>query len=248
MRISELSPRALRGLARSLATYRGAAHHASLTRFLGEVAPGARLVFDIGAHVGDRVRAFRARGARVVALEPQPLCFAALRALHGRDRGVTLLRACAGAEGGEAVMRVNRANPSVSTASPAFVEATRGKPGWAGQRWDGELRVPAVTLDGLVARFGVPDFVKIDVEGAEAAVLAGLSAPVPRLSFEVTTAHRAAGLAALERAAALGFRAFRLTLGESHDWAGGWQDAAGMARTLRALPEAANSGDVVARR
>jgi len=29
-------------------------------------------VFDIGAHVGDRVASFRRLGARIVAVEPQP--------------------------------------------------------------------------------------------------------------------------------------------------------------------------------
>jgi hypothetical protein len=33
--------------------------------------------------------------------------------------------------------------------------------------------VPALTLDWLAARFGAPDVIKIDVEQAEAAVLAG---------------------------------------------------------------------------
>ena len=46
------------------------------------------LVFDIGAHVGDRVAAFRRLGARVVAVEPQPALGAHARLLYGRDRDV----------------------------------------------------------------------------------------------------------------------------------------------------------------
>jgi len=34
------------------------------------VQPGD-LVFDVGAHVGDRIASFRRLGARVVAIEPQ---------------------------------------------------------------------------------------------------------------------------------------------------------------------------------
>ena len=39
-------------------------------------------------------------------------------------------------------------------------------------------------MDALIARYGVPAFAKIDVEGCEPAVLGGLSQPLPALSFE----------------------------------------------------------------
>ncbi len=54
------------------------------------------------------------------------------------------------------------------------------------------------------------------------------------------------GLAALDRAVALGYRRFRLSLGESHRFEAGWMDAEGMRRVLETLPDAANSGDVYA--
>ncbi|MCC2101895.1 MAG: FkbM family methyltransferase, partial [Hyphomicrobiales bacterium] len=86
------------------------------------VKPGD-LAFDIGAHVGDRIGAFRRLGARVVALEPQPLCFRALQALYGDDASVTLVDAACGAREGAISLRVNSANPTVTTASQDFVAA-----------------------------------------------------------------------------------------------------------------------------
>lgn len=238
---------ALRGLAHSLAVYRlDRRHAAGLRTFLAPFAPREALVFDVGAHVGDRVAAFRALGARVVAVEPQPLLAGVLRLLHGLDAGVTVERAALGATEGTATLRVNSANPTVSTRSDAFLAATRDAPGWEGQRWDREETVAATTLDALIARHGMPAFVKIDVEGYEAEVLAGLTVPPAALSFEIVTAARDAALDALDRAAALGFGRFRLSLGESHAWHGPWCAAAEMAGVLRALPDAANSGDVYA--
>jgi FkbM family methyltransferase len=210
--------------------------------------PAGGLAFDIGAHVGDRVRAFRALGARVVAVEPQAAAMRVLRLLHGRDPQVALVREAIGAAPGEALLRVNTRNPTVSTLSRAFVDQTAGAPGWEGQRWDRAQHVRVTTLDRLVAAHGAPDFVKIDVEGHEAAALVGLSpanAP-PALSFEVVAAMRAAGIAALDRAATLGYRRFRLSLGETHRFESGWKDARAMRGTLEALPDAANSGDVYA--
>src|SRR5687767_747739 len=59
------------------------------TRFL---KPG-QLAFDIGSHVGDRIGSFRRLGARVVALEPQPLCARAIRAIYAGDDNVSLVEA-----------------------------------------------------------------------------------------------------------------------------------------------------------
>lgn len=235
-------------VARSLRVYRlDRAHARGLRRIYGEFVRPEDLVFDVGAHVGDRVAAFRALGARVVAVEPQARLAHVLRLLHGRDPDVTVLRAALGPDEGEATLLLNPANPTVATRSRAFVEAAAGAPGWEDQRWRGAETVPAATLDGLIAAHGAPAFVKIDVEGFEAEVLAGLSLPPPALSFEVVAAARRAGRAALARAAALGYRRFRLSLGESHVWAGEWIDAAAMDATLAALPDAANSGDVYCR-
>ena len=54
------------------------------------LARAGNLVFDVGAHVGDRVGSFRRLGARVVAVEPQPALTRTLRILYGLDRQVTI--------------------------------------------------------------------------------------------------------------------------------------------------------------
>ena len=57
------------------------------------------LVFDIGAHVGDRIAAFRRLGARVVAVEPQPALVKTLKLLYGRDRAVAIEPVAVGRNG-----------------------------------------------------------------------------------------------------------------------------------------------------
>src|SRR5438034_8664078 len=137
------------------------------------VRPGD-LVVDIGAHVGDRVASFRRLGARIVAVEPQPALVKVLSLLYGRDRAVAIEPVAVGRSAGQLEFKVNLDNPTASTASDDFVRAAAGARGWEGQAWTRTIRVPVTTLDALIARHGLPAFIKIDVEGFEAEALWGL--------------------------------------------------------------------------
>ena len=242
--------RGLHGLARSFDVYyRDRARTGRMDRLNARFVGSGALVFDVGAHVGDRTGSFLRLGARVVALEPQARPFRALRLLYGRCARATLLPEAVGASAGEADLLLNSTNPTVATVSPGFVAAARGAPGWEGEVWDARTRVPVTTLDALIARFGTPEFVKIDVEGHEAAVLVGLSVPPPCLSFEITTIHRDVAHAAVDRLVALGPYRFNLSLGESHALRHSrWLERDAMLREIDALPSSANSGDIYARR
>ncbi len=235
------------GVARSLRIYYGQPARArEMDRLYAQFISPDDLVFDIGAHVGDRVASFRRLGARVVAVEPQPALYRTLRLLYGRDPRVTLVPAAVGRAPGTAAMKINQSNPTISTLSDAFISASRGAAGWQGESWPRTVDVPVITLDALIARHGRPVFIKLDVEGFEAEALAGLSRAVPALSFEFTTIQPAVALACVERCMALGYREFNAALGESQSL-GKWRVAQAMADWLTDLPHAANSGDIYAR-
>lgn len=238
--------RDLKGVARSLIRYRmRPLHGRGLDQiYRAFVGPGD-LALDVGAHVGDRLAAFRRLGTRVVAMEPNATLFRVLGWLHGRDSGVTLLPDAAGVRSGPGVLHLNRANPTVSTMSDSFVEAARATAGWRSQVWNESVAVSVLTLDDVIARHGRPAFIKIDAEGFEPEILTGLSRLPPVVSFEITTMARAAGLAALDRTVALGCNRFKFSLGESHRFVQpNWIDGATMRSFITALPEHANSGDV----
>jgi FkbM family methyltransferase len=240
--------RTARGIIRSLGNYYGdTSRRAAMDRLYAGFIERGDLVFDVGAHVGDRVASFRRLGARVVAVEPQPAMVKVLRLLYGRRAEVAIEAAAAGRVVGQTCMMINADNPTVSTASPAFVSAARDAPGWENQHWVKSVSVPVTTLDALIGRHGTPAFIKIDVEGFEEEALQGLSRPVKALSFEFTTIQRPVALGCIARCVALGYTRFNAALGESQSFVNShWVDAEDIARWLAALPHAANSGDIYA--
>jgi FkbM family methyltransferase len=240
--------RTVGGVLRSLRIYYGSPRRrAAMVRLYSQFVSTGDLVFDVGAHVGDRTAAFRRLGARVVAVEPQPALLPVLKFFHGRDKAVAIEPIAVGRAQGTVTLRLNIKNPTVSTASDEFVRAAAGAPGWNHQTWTRAVDVPLTTLDTLIVRHGTPAFIKIDVEGFEAEALAGLSRPVPALSFEFTTIQRSVAATAVERCAALGYTAFNAALGESQTFEHPHPiGAAEITRWIEALPHAANSGDVYA--
>ena len=70
---------------------------------------------------------------------------------------------------------------------------------------------------------------------------------MPALSFEFTTIQREVAAACIERCRALGYARFNAALGESQAFVhSDWRGAEEIESWLRALPHAANSGDIYA--
>lgn len=237
------------GIARSLAIYRGIpGRSARFRRFFGPLVRPGDLCFDIGAHVGNRSLCWAGLGARVIAVEPQPDLARLLRQSFRGRPGITLVEAAIGAAPGTATLHLSSRTPTVASLSPGWIDTVSKTDGFASVRWDGRVEVPVTTLDALIARFGRPAFCKIDVEGFEAEVLAGLSQPLPCLSFEYVPAALPAALAALDRAQALGHDRFQVSVGETGrflwpDWRAGHELRAWL---LTQRPED-RSGDIYAR-
>lgn len=199
------------GLLRSRLLYdlRPFAHRRLIRFYRGLLAPGG-LAFDVGAHLGNRSRALLALGFRVVALEPQPQFVHRLERLARRQPGLTVLPVAAAARPGRLRLALAPRAPTVATAAPGFRALMEAE----GVCYGDEIQVEATTLDRLVARFGVPDFVKIDAEGMEPEILAGLSVPVAVLAFEHLPQRPDATRACLARLSALGRYGFDFVPGE----------------------------------
>lgn len=158
--------------------------------------PGLRAI-DIGANYGVYALALAAAGARVAAFEPAPDTAATLRASAAANgfSGLTVIQAAVSDTVGTAHLSDE---PPESRAL-----GSGGRP------------VATTTLDALSAQHPGPvDFIKIDAEGAETAILAGgaafLAAQDPLVMIEVNAAEGARGVAAAEALRDRGYAPYRL--------------------------------------
>lgn len=140
------------------------------------------LCFDVGANLGNRVAPLLAIGAKVVAIEPQEYCYKYLQYKFGKK--IHLINKGLGESESLQDFHISKYNVLSSFSTDWINSVKDGR--FKGVDWTEVIKVEMTTLDNLIAEFGLPDFIKIDVEGYELNVLKGLSKPVKMISFEFT--------------------------------------------------------------
>jgi FkbM family methyltransferase len=237
------------GLLRSLAIYHAIPlRQRRLKALYREFVRAGDLVFDIGAHAGNHVRAFSALGCRVVALEPQPDFARLLRLLFSRRSNVRVVEAGVGRTAGRATLTVSERTPTVTSLADRWRDRRAADPDFRGVRWNRRVDVDVTTLDALIHEHGVPAFIKIDVEGSEPDALAGLSTPVPALAFEFLPRALEQAEACVARLGSLGGYVFNWSRGESRRLeARSWLSDREVLAALRSPAAQLTSGDVYAR-
>lgn len=241
--------RRLVGMLRSLVVYWRPGRQRGLRRLYAPFIAEGDLVFDVGAHLGDRSAAFAALGARVVALEPQPHVARWLRRIVARTEAITVREAAVGRTPGTARMAVSGAHPTVSTLAHEWREKLPARnASFRHVRWEDTIEVPVTTLDALITEFGMPRFCKIDVEGHEADVLAGLSQPIAALSVEFVAGTVDVVEACVARLEALATYRYNVVVGEGRAYRfTSWVAPDEALAWLAAGADGVSSGDLYAR-
>lgn len=169
------------------------------------------LIFDLGVNRGEDSEFYLAKGFRVVAVEANPVLFGqtAERLSNWIDsKQLVLLNLGVWSEPKTLTFYLNEDNDHWSSFDPTY--GTRD-----GTRYR-TLDIRCITVPHLLREYGVPHYMKIDIEGADRLVLAQLrgSSPLPHyVSVEEY------GVAAIRDLAAIGYSRFQIVPQGNKSWA-----------------------------
>ena len=154
-----------------------------------------KLVFDIGFNFGNFTRAVLKKNSRckIVGIDANQV-FGQVE-VDG-DFQFLCAAVCSEPSNSTTKLIVDISNLGVSTISPRFVEEsrfTKGSSTLSALEKDGHMvavnyqavqPVRTIRLDDLIAEFGIPDLIKLDIEGAELDALMSLSSKAGKICFE----------------------------------------------------------------
>jgi FkbM family methyltransferase len=152
------------------------------------------LIFDIGANEGFKTDLFLRLGARVVAVDPDDTNQAILQEKFVKfrlvQRPLVIVGKAVSDKTTPETMWIDGPGSAVNTLSQKWATTLKGNKarhtcGHCGLDFARQKTVETTTLEQLISTYGVPIFIKIDVEGYELNVIRSLQRPVPYLSFEV---------------------------------------------------------------
>lgn len=201
------------------------------------------LIFDVGAHVGAKTSFFLNYGARVICIEPQPICVKELRRKFENNSNVIIIDKGIAANSGKMSFSICSAAPTISTFSE---EWKKGR--FSDYNWDQTIEVEVTTLDEIIEQYGIPKYCKIDVEGYEYEVLKGLSKKIPYLSFEFTIEFIEKAKQCVTLLRKLGYELFNYVKGENREFSlSNWVSSEILFQDIEKSNDKALWGDIYAK-
>ena len=149
------------------------------------------LIFDIGANHGVKAEIFLRLGARVIAVDPdvsnQKTLTEHFLVYRLRKKPVVVVGKAVSDRNGQETFWVSEPGFEMNTLNAKWAETLEKDPARFGRTFEfrEKRQVETITLEQMISTYGLPFYIKIDVEGYEPNVLKGLQTAVPYLSFEV---------------------------------------------------------------
>ncbi len=175
----------------------------------GDLDPN--LIYDVGAHQGEDTGFYLEKGFRVVAIEANPDLAKSLARKFAAEIAsgqLTLVECAIAAAEGEVAFFVNESASVWGTTRPDWAERNR-KMGATSR----QITVAARTFRSILAQYGIPHYLKVDVEGVDLDCIRALMTFAVRPNFVSIESNKVSWQGLLEEfdvLTALGYAKFKL--------------------------------------
>ena len=186
------------------------------------------LFFDIGAHLGSKSKQFLDKDLKAIMVEPLPKCVEQLKIIFKNKDNVEIIQKAVGKTSGKTPLEVNTKMPATSTMAKHWKSGR-----FSNEKWDQKIIVEMTTLDDLIKIYGVPKYIKIDVEGFELDVLLGLSQKAGIISFEFTSEFLDQTINCLNHLKKIGYQEYNFSIGERRKFYTHWSNTEDLIQELR---------------
>ncbi len=221
-----------------------------MTNFYSQFIHKGDLCFDIGSSYGNRVKAFLDVGAsKVIAVEPLKYNIKKLKSRYSKNKKVLIEEIGIGDTKKEGKLFISPAAPFMSTFDKGIADNMKNDSQMVNIEYQNVETVKIDTIDSLIKKYGVPNFIKIDIEGLEPSAFRGLSYPIKCLSFEYMTKFKDRAFFCIDRLGKLGKYEFNYSIQETMKLnSKNWLNASEMKSVLMSIPKSTYSGDIYARK
>ena len=179
-----------------------------------KLLPPNSLIFDIGAHLGDKSLPFLKNDMKVLMVEPNPFMCKFLNTYFSKNPNVKILQKGVGEKKRKAVFYISDSAPGASTLSRSWKNSKRFKRYKI--KYNRIIDIDLVTLDYLIKKYGSPDYIKIDIENYEYYAISGLSKKNGIISFEFVNENFDNIIKCLNKLARIGYEEFNFSLGDNN--------------------------------
>jgi FkbM family methyltransferase len=175
------------------------------------------LCFDIGANEGfwslENLNTYHY--SLVVALEASPTTYRRLvsnSVIEIKEGKIIPLPLAASSEKGLITFYECHSHV-LSTTNKSWLTDSSNR--FCGQHFK-EIKVPTISIDSLILMYGLPDLIKIDVEGAELDVVTSLTQKVPLLCFEWASEINDLTFKSIDYLKSIGFQKFCIQFSDNY--------------------------------
>jgi FkbM family methyltransferase len=186
-----------------------------MSSMYGQFIKEGDLCFDLGAYNGNRTEQFLKLGAKqVITVEPTKYSYDKLKKKFAKESKIILLKVEIADKEGKQTMSLCSSS-AFSTFEDSWVKEINTNPKLANLEWTGKEEIDMVSINNLIEQYGLPHFLKIDIEGYEEKAFSTLKYAIPMLSFEYLIKFPERTTNCIYYLCALGDYEFNYSVGES---------------------------------